>query len=323
MKVLDNPSGRRIKAVVYTGEDIISKLTATIMGVGLFRSLGTQLRQRRTALKALALGTAMAALRARNAARRAALAFTVGVTKVMQRRQKAGIRATLAVTVGLMHAMARMRALRQRAILAIALGTVQRAVRLRDAARRAAVMFACGALLTDKRYGGSAPQGYVFGKIQPPKKAGPKPRIVGVEAIDSKAVADSVWAKRSAANAKAAMKMMFPDLVSVFTEKPKVVKELTEEEKKEAERKAKLVKIVFIAPPGTDPKSDEGKRNQKMGLILGRFRNLPPYLGYPLTVEGEPPPPDQKKGWWGVAEAIRVMDVSLCICLQQRCSITY
>ena len=71
LSVVDNPTGRRMKAVAMTADEVARALQVRLMGLGLMKGLGTKKRQSRVAHKLFALSLGLLARRLREARRRA------------------------------------------------------------------------------------------------------------------------------------------------------------------------------------------------------------------------------------------------------------
>jgi hypothetical protein len=286
----ENPDNRRMKAVYLTANEILASLQARLLSLGLFKSLGNQLRQRRTAAKLGFLGACVHAVRMRVALRRRGKLLALGLAPALLRAKAQRLRAAKVAALGLMRRLARaVKAARVRTLV-FALGVLASAQRARSRARHLTLCFALGLPLTLLRTQGS-PQGFKYGVKAPPKPKGP--RVRGIYWDELKDVKGSVWDRR--ATNVLLLRQLFPDLKAAFTEKEKEKKggaggaggsAADEAKAKAAEEAAK--KITFI----------DAKAAQNMGIALSKFK----------TVFSE----FKERGFAQLREALDAMDEAAC-----------
>jgi hypothetical protein len=289
-KVEDNPSGRRMRAVFMSAEEILGTLQSRMMALGMFKSFGVRSRQNRIALRVFALGTCACGVRLRTVKRRAAIIFSFGLcSRVIALRDQARRRikmfaAGLACqSVSVYHAL-------MRAVKCVVLGVMLAALRARQKRIRVLKIIALGFLPMLQRTK-NAPVGYKYGvKAVAPK--GPKVKQIFWDTLAD--VKQTIWSTKSSTHGPV-FKELFPDLKDLFTEK--------EVEKKKAGGMAggtvdsssengstsmiaaavKLKPIEFVAEL-------DGKRAYQMNISLSKFKKF----------EG---------GFPGLAERLREMDL--------------
>jgi hypothetical protein len=257
----DNPDNRRMKAVYLTANEILASLQARLLSLGLFKSLGNQLRQHRTAVKLNFLGRCVLAVRLRVALRRRGKILALGLAPMLMRAKAARLRAAKVAALGLMRSLGKaVKAARARTLV-FALGAFASAQRARARARHLTLCFALGLPLTLLRTQGN-PAGFKYGVKAPPKPKGP--RVRGIYWDELKDVKGSVW-DRKATNVLL-LRQLFPDLKAAFTEKEKEKKggggAAEEAKAKAAEEAAK--RITFI----------DAKAAQNMGIALSKFKTV-------------------------------------------------
>jgi hypothetical protein len=262
IKSEENPTNRRMKAVFLTADEILSSLQARLLSLGLFKSLGNRLRQRRTGLKMLFLGHAVRALRIRDAMRRRAKLFSIGFVGYMMRQKKLSIRTLKILAVGQLCRSIMLRNVSRYRTEILLLGKLLASRKHRASGRRNTMLFAAGLFPALVRTKGE-PTGYKYGvKIVKPKG----PRVRGIYWDELKDVKGSVWDRK--ANNLLLLKQLFPDLKAAFTEKEKEKKSANAEAEEAAEKaKAEAKKeIKFIDP----------KDAQNMGIALSKFKTIIP-----------------------------------------------
>jgi len=262
LKSEENPTNRRMKAVFLTADEILASLQARLLSLGLFKSLGNQLRQRRTGLKMLFLGHIVRSVRIRDAMRRRAKLFSIGFVGFMLRQKQVRLRVAKVLAVGQLCRSIMLRNVSRYRTEMLVLGKLLSSKKQRAVGRRSTVIFAAGVFQAMLRTKGE-PTGYKYGvKIVKPKG----PRVRGIYWDEIKDVKGSIWDRK--ANNILLLKQLFPDLKAAFTEKEKEKKSASSEADEAAEKAKEDAKkqIKFI----------DAKDAQNMGIALSKFKTIIP-----------------------------------------------
>ncbi|KAA0148580.1 hypothetical protein FNF31_07370 [Cafeteria roenbergensis] len=260
VKMFENPSGRRMKAVALGPEDLFGLVRARTFALGLFSRLGSGRLRAKMAAKLLFVGCLAKFGKQRYERRRAARLMALGVLGRAMRLRELRKRAKKSFLIGVFAAYSRWRAEAQRKARVMAIGSLALAVRERNQLRHRTLLFALGCGPTDLRTQGN-PTGYVPEKKKKKKKL---PASNGMSQIHWEPLEDikgTIWEDtRRLRNDRQVLKELFPDLREVFTpvkKKPAAASA--------AAAKPKVTKISFIG---------DSKEKQAVGIAINSFKAL-------------------------------------------------
>jgi hypothetical protein len=261
VRVVPNPTGRRMKTIALSGEDIYAHVRARAMALGYFAHLGRQYQMSRVACGAFFVGFCIRALKNREMSRYATLSFSVGIFARLQEIRKKAITAEKIFALGVMLKAKRDKDRARRVTMMAAMGQMLMAVRQKNFSRCRIEFFMLGVFPTLLRTEGK-PTGFCYGIKRPiGARKLPKVRNVHWDALGDKDIKGSVWEKSRRIGA-VTLKQLFPDLKDLFVEKEALKKTKDGEGAVEEVKKKEL--ISFIDP----------KRSQNIGIAISKFRSL-------------------------------------------------